>query len=350
MKFTVQEIANLLNGEVKGDNTLEIDKLAKIDEEAQEGGLCFFANPKYENYLYTTKATAILISKDFVPKKNINSTLILVDDAYSAFTVLLEQYEKIIMQQFYATKIGLEQPCVVGENTKYAEGVYVGAFAYIGKNSILEENVKIFPQSYIGENVKIGKNTIIYAGAKIYENTIIGENCIIHSGAVIGSSGFGFAPQKDGTYKNIPQLGCVILEDNVSIGANTTVDRATIGVTLIREGTKLDNLIQVAHNVVIGKNTVIAAQTGISGSTKIGDNCAIGGQVGLAGHIDIAKNTKIGAQAGLSSSIRKDGSTIIGSPAFDYRDFFKSSVVFRRLPDLEKRIKELEEKIANLSI
>lgn len=348
MKFTIQQIADLVQGEVKGDGSLVIDKLAKIDEEAQAGSICFFANPKYENYLYTSTATAILINKDFSPKKEIPASLILVEDAYSAFTMLLEQYDKLLNQQFLTSKKGLEHPCFVGENAGLGENTYIGAFAYVGKNCQLGKNVKIFPQAYIGDNVRIDENTVVYAGTKIYENTIIGKNCTIHAGAVIGSEGFGFAPQKDGTYKNIPQLGNVILEDNVSIGANTTIDRATIGNTLIKQGTKLDNLIQIAHNVVVGKNTVIAAQAGISGSSKIGDNCAIGGQVGLAGHIDIADEVKIGAQSGLNSSIKQKGEIVLGSPAFYYKDYFKSAVIFKRLPELKKRIEELEEKILNL--
>jgi UDP-3-O-[3-hydroxymyristoyl] glucosamine N-acyltransferase len=348
MKFSLQQIAGLLGGNVEGDASVEVWKLAKIDEEAETGSICFLANMKYENYVYQTKATAVIVGKDFIPKKEIKTNLIRVDNPYSAFTVLLETYDKLINEQKLQKKIGIEQPSFIGNDTLQGKNIYIGAFAYIGSQCILGDNVKIYPHTFIGDNVKIGANSVIYAGAKIYENTEIGQNCTINAGAVIGCEGFGFAPQADGTYRNIPQLGKVILEDNVSIGANTTIDRATMGNTLIQEGTKLDNLIQVAHNVVIGKNTVIAAQAGISGSAKIGDNCMIGGQVGISGHLEIVENTKIGAQAGIAASITKPGSVVIGAPAFNYRDFMKSYVVFRKLPELQKQLDEVAEKVITL--
>lgn len=350
MKFTVQQIANMIGGTVRGNPEAVIFRLAKIDEEAEEGSICFLANPKYENYIYTTTATAVIINQDFQPKKDIASTLILVEDAYIAFTRLLEEYEKIIHAETLKRKVGMEQPCFIGSNFENGEGFYAGAFSYIGNNCKFGENVKIFPQAYIGDNVLIGSNSVVYAGAKIYSNTEIGKHCTIHAGAVIGSEGFGFARQGDGKYKAIPQLGKVILEDEVSVGANTTIDRATIGATVICKGVKLDNLIQVAHNVEIGENTVIAAQTGISGSTKVGKNCAIAGQVGMAGHLEIADHTQVGAQAGLNSHIKNPGSIVQGSPAFNHLDFLKSSVIFRRLPQLQRRLEELEEKILNLKL
>jgi UDP-3-O-[3-hydroxymyristoyl] glucosamine N-acyltransferase len=344
MKFTITQIAALLGGEVQGDGNLTVDKLAKIDEQAPEGSICFLANPKYEHFIYNSTATAVIVKRDFQPKKEIQPALILVDDPYTAFTALLEEYNKYVQIQNLSQYQGIEQPSFIGENAQLGENVYVGAFAYIGKNCQIGENVKIFPQTYIGNNVVIGEHTVIHPGVKIYENTEIGKGCTLMAGAVIGSEGFGFAPQKDGTFKSIPQLGKVILQDNVCIGANTTIDRATIGNTLIAEGVKLDNLIQVAHNVVIGKNTVIAAQTGISGSTKIGENCMIAGQVGIVGHLEIANRTQIGGQSGIGKSVKQEGVAIQGIPAFEHKGFMKSSVIFRKLPELLKRIEVLEKK------
>jgi UDP-3-O-[3-hydroxymyristoyl] glucosamine N-acyltransferase len=344
MKFTLQTIAQLVGGTVEGNPDLEVWQLAKIDEPSNEGSIGFFANPKYEPYVYTTNVTALLIAKDFVPKKEISATLIRVDNPYTAFTVLLETYSQMMQQQQLQAKKGIEQPSFVGEGVQQGQNVYVGAFAYVGKGVSLGNNVKIFPHSYIGDNVQLGDDTIVYAGAKIYENTVVGKQCTIHAGAVVGSEGFGFSPQADGTYRNIPQLGRVILEDNVSIGANTTIDRATIGETIISEGTKLDNLIQIGHNVVIGKHTVIAAQTGIAGSTKVGDYVMIGGQVGIAGHTHIPNKTKIGAQAGVGNIPQVEGQTLLGSPAFDVKQYTKSHVVFKQLPQLLKRIEALEKK------
>lgn len=345
MEFTVSQVAAMLRGEVKGNGADKINMLAKI-QEAQKGQIAFLSNPKYEQYIYTTQATAVIVKKDFAPKKEIASSLILVDDPYISFTMLLEEYHKLVSFQ----KTGIEQPSYLGEHSITGQQVYRGAFSYIGNNCKIGDNVKIYPHAYIGDNVVIGDNTIIHAGVKLYNDTRIGKNCVIHSGTVIGSDGFGFAPQEDGSYKTIPQLGNVILEDNVAIGANTVIDCATLfgDSTFIRQGVKLDNLIQIAHNVEIGKNTVIAAQTGISGSSKVGENCVIAGQVGMSGHLVIANKTSIGAQAGILKTITEEGEKIIGSPAFDVKAYYKSYAVFKQLPDLNLRLRDLENKVANL--
>lgn len=345
MEFTVSQVAAMLRGEVKGNGADKINMLAKI-QEAQKGQIAFLSNPKYEQYIYTTQATAVIVKKDFAPKKEIASSLILVDDPYISFTMLLEEYHKLVSFQ----KTGIEQPSYLGEHSTTGQQVYRGAFSYIGNNCKIGDNVKIYPHAYIGDNVVIGDHTIIHPGVKIYNDTRIGNNCVIHSGTVIGSDGFGFAPQEDGSYKTIPQLGNVILEDNVAIGANTVIDCATLfgDSTFIRKGVKLDNLIQIAHNVEIGKNTVIAAQTGISGSSKVGENCVIAGQVGMAGHLIIANKTSIGAQAGILKTITEEGEKIIGSPAFDVKAYYKSYAVFKQLPDLNVRLRDLENKVANL--
>lgn len=344
MKFTVKQIAHLLNGEVKGDESLSISQLAKI-EEGSAGDISFLANEKYEPFLYTTNATAVIVGRSFEPRKDYNTTLILVENPYTAFTQLLEEYQRIID----SSKKGIEQPSFVGEGTSIGEEIYQGAFSYIGKNAKIGKNVKIYPQAYISDNVTIGDNTIIYSGVKIYANCVIGKDCVIHSGAVIGSDGFGFAPQADGTYKTIPQLGNVILEDNVSIGSNSTIDCATMGSTILRKGVKIDNLVQIAHNVEIGENTVIAAQTGVAGSTKIGKNCVLGGQVGVNGHITIADGTKAGGKAGITKSVRKTGTALNGNPAFDATEYLRSMAVLRKLPALEKQIKALEEQLLELN-
>ncbi|MDX1905181.1 MAG: UDP-3-O-(3-hydroxymyristoyl)glucosamine N-acyltransferase [Thermonemataceae bacterium] len=343
MKFTIQQIAFILNGEIKGNKDLEISNLGKI-QEAKKGEIAFLANPKYEAFIYDTEASAVIVNKDFQPKQHINTTLILVDDAYSAFTKLLEEYEKIINK----AKKGIEQPAFIAENAQIKEDVYIGAFAYISENAEIGEKTQIYPHTFIGNNVKIGKNTIIYAGVKIYKDCVIGDNCIIHAGAVIGSDGFGFAPQADGSYKTIPQLGNVIIENEVSIGANATIDRATMGSTIIKKGTKIDNLVQIAHNVVLGQNNVIASQTGIAGSTEIGDNCMIGGQVGIAGHLKIASKTNIGAQSGLGSNVTEENTNWHGSPAFDLKTFYKATAIFKKLPEIYKQINQLEKNYLNL--
>ncbi|MCD9019035.1 UDP-3-O-(3-hydroxymyristoyl)glucosamine N-acyltransferase [Parachryseolinea silvisoli] len=343
MEFTINQIAAMLSGEVRGDGQEKINMLAKI-QDAKKGQLAFLSNPKYEQYIYTTQATAVIVKKDFVPRKEVTSSLILVDDPYSSFTALLEEYHKMVSFQ----KTGIEQPSYVGEGTTIGQNIYRGAFSYIGSGVKIGDNVKIHPHAYIGDNAVIGNDTIIHPGVKIYADTRIGNNCVIHAGTVIGSDGFGFAPQENGTYKTIPQLGNVIIEDNVSIGANTVIDCATMfgDATLIRQGVKLDNLIQIAHNVEIGKNTVIAAQAGISGSTRIGENCIFAGQVGIAGHLVIANNTGIGAQAGIPKSITEEGQRLIGYPAIDLKEYFRSYAVFKRLPDLNNRLRELEKKVA----
>jgi UDP-3-O-[3-hydroxymyristoyl] glucosamine N-acyltransferase len=343
MEFTTTEIANLVGGELKGSGSVKIRTVAKI-EEASEGAIAFLANPKYENYLYSTLASAVLISRSFIPKEEVKTTLILVDDPYSSFTTLLEEYSRLVT----FAKVGIEQPSFTGENSFSGKNHYRGAFSYVGNNCRIGDNVKIYPNAYIGDNVQIGNNTIIYPGVKIYANTVIGNYCTLHAGAVIGSDGFGFAPQKDGSYKTIPQIGNVIIEDHVSIGANTVIDCATMGSTVIHEGVKLDNLIQVAHNVEIGKHTVIAAQTGISGSTRIGDYCMIGGQVGFAGHLKIASRSSFGAQSGVGNNVTEEGKSFLGSPAFDYSKYFRSAAVFRKLPEVLKKIEELEEKVITL--
>jgi UDP-3-O-[3-hydroxymyristoyl] glucosamine N-acyltransferase len=343
MKFTVTQIAGMLGGEVSGDGNQSIVMLAKI-QDAKKGQIAFLSNPKYEHFIYTTNASAVIVKKDFQPKKEISTSLILVDDPYSSFTVLLEEYHKLISFQ----KTGIEQPSFIGTNSTIGKDIYQGAFSYIGNDVKIGDNVKIYPHVYIGDHVTIGNNTILHANVKLYADTKIGNNCVVHAGTVIGSDGFGFAPQPDGTYKTIPQLGNVVIEDNVNIGANTVIDCATLfgDATIIRQGVKLDNLIQIAHNVEIGKNTVIAAQAGISGSSKVGENCMVGGQAGISGHVVIANNTGIGAQSGISKTIKEEGQKIIGYPAFDVNDYFRSYVIFRQLPDLNKRLRELERKMS----
>ena len=332
----------MLDGEVRGDGNQKINMLAKI-QDAKEGQIAFLANPKYEQYIYTTNASAVIVHKDFQPKKEIQSSLVLVDDPYSSFTVLLEEYHKLISFQ----KSGVEQPSFIGEKTIVGKNIYRGAFSYIGTNVKVGDNAKIYPHVFVGDDVVIGNDVILHPNVKLYAGTKIGSNCVIHSGTVIGSDGFGFAPQEDGTYKTIPQLGNVIIEDNVTIGANTVIDCATLfgDSTIIRKGVKLDNLIQIAHNVEVGKNTVIAAQAGISGSSKVGDNCMIGGQVGIAGHIVLANNTSLGAQVGIGKSVLKEGERLLGSPAFDIKEYFRSYAVFKKLPELNQRLRELEQKV-----
>ena len=333
MKFTAEQIAEILEGEVVGNPNAEVYKLSKIEEGA-DGSLTFLSNKKYNNYIYTTKATITIVNKTFVPEGVITTTLIKVDDAYLSFSKLLEFYN-----QAKSNKVGIEQPSVISENVKYGDNFYLGSFAYIGTNVTMGDNVKIYPNCFIGDNVVIGNNVIIFAGAKVFSETEIGNNVAVHSGAVLGGDGFGFAPNPDGTYSKIPQIGNLIIEDNVNIGAGTTIDRATLGSTIIRKGVKLDNQIQVGHNVEIGENTVIAAQTGIAGSTKIGKNCMIGGQVGFAGHITVGNNVHIKGKTGVTKSV-KDGEILQGNPAMSYKEYYKSYVHFKNLPtivdDLEK--------------
>lgn len=337
MKFTAEQIAGILNGEVVGNPNAEVYKLAKI-EEGTEGSLTFLANKKYVNYIYSTLATITIVNRDFVAEQEITTTLIKVEDAYKAFSTLLEYYNQVKLM-----KSGIEQPSVISDNVTYGEGLYLGSFCYIGKNVSIGQNVKIYPNTFIGDNVIIGDNCIFFAGVRVYSETEIGNNCTFHSGSIIGSDGFGFAPLEDGTYSKIPQIGNVIIEDNVEVGANTTIDRATLGSTFIRKGVKLDNHIQVAHNVEIDENTVIAAQTGIAGSTKIGKNCMIGGQVGISGHLVIGNGVKIQAQSGIGKSIG-DNEVVQGTPAFNYGDFAKSFVHFRNLPNIVNELEELKKK------
>ena len=335
MKFTAGQIAGILDGEVFGNPDAEVYKLAKI-EEGTEGSLTFLANTKYSNYLYSTNATIVIVNKSYELEKEVKATLIKVDDAYSSFSKLLEYYNQIKLM-----KSGIEQPSVISDGVTYGDDLYLGSFCYIGKNVRIGNNVKIYPNSFIGDNVTIGDNCVFFAGVRVYSESEIGNYVTIHSGTIIGSDGFGFAPQEDGSYAKIPQIGNVVIEDHVEIGSCSTVDRATLGTTYIRRGAKLDNQIQVAHNVEIGENTVIAAQTGIAGSTKIGKNCLIGGQVGIAGHITIGDWVKIQAQSGIGKSL-KDGEVVQGSPAFNYGDFAKSFVHFRNLPKIVNEIEELK--------
>jgi UDP-3-O-[3-hydroxymyristoyl] glucosamine N-acyltransferase len=343
MQFTAQEIAFVLNGTVEGDASAVVNQLAKIEEGAA-GSLSFLANPKYEQYLYTTNASAVIVNNDLVLTEPVKTTLIRVDNAYSAFSVLLEKYNTIKLH-----KTGIEQPCYIDPTAQIGDDVYIGAFAYIGPNVKIGNNSKIYPNTYIADNVTIGNNTTLFSGVVVYFDCVLGDNVIIHSGAIIGSDGFGFAPNADGTYTKVSQIGNVILEDDVEVGSNTTIDRATMGSTIIRKGVKLDNLVQIAHNVEIDKNTVIAAQSGISGSTKIGENVVVGGQVGMVGHITIAKGSQFQAQSGVGRNITEEGKKWAGSPAFPYADNMRSQVIFQRLPVLEKRIAELEKLIAELT-
>ncbi|SFZ91674.1 UDP-3-O-[3-hydroxymyristoyl] glucosamine N-acyltransferase [Flaviramulus basaltis] len=335
MKFTAQQIAGILEGDVVGNPDIEVSKLSKI-EEGFEGSLTFLANPKYTPHIYSTNASVTIVNKTFVPENKIKTTLIKVEDAYLAFSKILEYYNSVKLQ-----KVGVEQPSFISDSSKQGNDVYIGAFSYIGENVVMGDNVKVFPNAYIGDNVILGDNTIIFSGAKIYSETIIGENCVINSGVIIGADGFGFAPNEDGGYSKIPQIGNVIIEDFVDIGAATTIDRATLGSTIIRAGVKLDNQIQIAHNVEIGKNTVIAAQSGIAGSTKIGENCQIGGQVGIAGHITIGNNVRIQAQSGIARNV-KDNEILQGSPAINLSDYNKAYVHFKNLPKIVKNINDLE--------
>lgn len=337
MKFTATQIAGILGGDIIGNPDVEVSKLSKI-EEGDEGSLTFLANPKYKSYIYTTKASITIVNKNFEAENKLSTTLIKVDDAYKSFSKLLEYYNQIKLN-----KTGIEQPSFVSDTASLGENIYIGAFTYVGDNVTIGDNVKIFPNCYIGDNVSIGENTILFAGAKVYSGCIIGAYCVINSGAIIGADGFGFAPNENGEYSKVPQTGNVILEDFVDIGAATTIDRATLGSTIIRRGVKLDNQIQIAHNVEIGKNTVIAAQTGVAGSTKIGEGCVIGGQVGIVGHITIGNNVKIQAQSGIGRNV-KDNEVLQGSPAFSYADYNKSYVYFKNLPKIMREINEIDKK------
>jgi len=338
MKFKASQIAEILEGEIQGDPEVEVTQLSKI-EEGTKGSLTFLSNPKYESFIYSTNASICIVNKDFVLEKPIKTTLIKVKDAYKSFTTLLEYYNKVKLN-----KEGIEQPSFIAESSTYGDNLYLGTFAYIGNNVKLGDNVKVYPNAYIGDNVVIGDHVIIFGGAKIYSETIIGNYCVIQSGAVVGSDGFGFMPNEKGEYKKVPQIGNVIIEDYVDIGAGTTIDRATLGSTIIRKGVKLDNQIQIAHNVEIGEHTVIAAQTGVAGSVKIGKNCIIGGQVGIVGHVSIGDRVKVQAQSGIGRNV-KDDEVLQGSPAFSFGKYNKSYVHFKNLPNSMDRLNQLEKQL-----
>jgi UDP-3-O-[3-hydroxymyristoyl] glucosamine N-acyltransferase len=342
MEFNAATIAGFLKGEIEGDPEIKVTTVAKI-EEGRTGALSFLANPKYEHYLYTTKSSIVLVNRDFVPAHKVEATLIRVENAYDAFASLLR-----MVDQARTRKKGIHPAAIIEQSAVIGSDVYIGPFAYIGENCRIGDECSIYPQVYIGESSVIGNKSILYPGVKIYHECLIGENCIIHAGTVIGSDGFGFAPQSESEFMKIPQIGNVVIEDNVEIGANVAIDRATMGSTIIRKGVKLDNLIQIGHNVEIGENTVMAGQTGISGSTKVGKNCMFGGQVGIAGHLKIADGVRIGAQAGVPGDIRKENALVMGYPAIDLREFLKSSVIFRKLPDLQAKVDELEKQVKQL--
>ncbi len=342
MQFTAKEISLLLNGALEGDPDVKVNQLAKI-EEAQKDSLSFLANPKYEAFLYTTNASVVIVNDDLIIDKPISSTLIRVKDAYSSFSVLLEKYNSLKLD-----KKGIEQPCFIHPDARIGDDVYIGAFAYIGAGAVVGNRSKIYPHCFIGDDVKVGDDCSLYSGAKIYHDCSLGDRVIIHATAVIGSDGFGFAPQADGAYTKISQIGNVLIEDDVEIGANTCIDRATMGSTIIRKGVKLDNLIQIAHNAEIGQNTVIASQTGVSGSSKIGDNSIIGGQVGIVGHITIAKGTQIQAKSGINKSIEEEGKKWGGAPATSYQNYMRSQVIIQRLPEMERKIEELHKALKAL--
>lgn len=342
MEFTAKAIADFLKGSVEGNPEEKVTNVSPI-ENGKPGTLAFLSNPKYEQFIYTTHASIVLVSKEFKPEKEINATLIRVEDAYKAFAMLLDMYENAIPQ-----KKGIDNNVSIHETATLGKDCYIGDFAYIGENTSIGNNVKIYPQVYVGDNVKIADNVTLYAGVKIYVGCEIGENCIIHSSSVIGADGFGFAPAEDGTYKKIPQIGNVVLEADVEIGSNVSIDRATMGSTLIKKGAKIDNLVQIAHNVEVGESTVMAAQVGISGSAKIGKNCMLGGQVGVAGHISIADGVQVGAQSGIANNQKTPGAAIFGSPAFDFRQATRAIAVYKNLPDLARRLNQLEKELKDL--
>ncbi len=342
MKFTARVIADFLKGTIEGDENIEVYNVSKI-EEGKEGTLSFLANPKYEHYLYTTKSSIVLVNKSLKLAKSVEATLIKVDDAYKAFASLLELY-----QQSQPIPVGVSELAVVHESAKIGKDVYIGEYAVVAKNAQIGDNVIIHPQVYVGENVKIDSGTILFPQVVIYHNCVLGKNCTLHAGVVVGSDGFGFVPQNDDEHKKVPQIGNVVIEDFVEIGANSTIDRATLGSTIIRKGVKLDNLIQIAHNVEVGEKTFMAAQCGVAGSAKIGRECLIGGQVGVVGHINIPDKVKIGAQAGIASNVKQEGVTLQGSPAISYMNFHKSSVVFKKLPELNMQIAKMQKELDEL--
>jgi UDP-3-O-[3-hydroxymyristoyl] glucosamine N-acyltransferase len=342
MEFTAEQIAEMLDGKVEGDPQATVNKLAKI-EEGSPGSLTFLANPLYTHHIYKTHATIVIVNRDFVPDQVVVPTLIRVENAYNAFARLLELYNQIKLN-----KSGISTLAFIAKTAGLGENIYIGEFTFIGENVKIGANSKIYPGCYLGDNVTIAENTTLFAGVKVYSDNIIGSHCTLHSGVIIGGDGFGFAPQSDHNYKKVAQIGNVVIEDHVEIGSNTTIDRATLGSTIIRKGVKLDNLIQIAHNVEIGENTVIASQTGVAGSTKIGKNCMIGGQVGIVGHITIADGVKIQAQSGIPSSITQEGMAVQGAPAYNISDFLKSYVYFKKLPAMATRIEKLEKELKEL--
>ena len=342
MGFTAAQIALMINATVEGDANAEVDNFGKI-EDAKEGQLAFLANPKYEEFLYTTKASIVIVNDSLVLKEPVSAALLRVPDAYSAFATLLVKYDEIVSQQL----VGIQEPSFIAKSAKLGNHVFVAAFAYISDNVVIGNNVKLHSGVVIGNNVTIGDNTVLHPGVKVYHDCIIGANVTIHAGTVIGSDGFGFAPLTDGSYKKIPQIGNVVIEDFVEIGANVTIDRATMGSTLIGKGVKLDNLVQIAHNVEIGENTVMSAQVGVSGSAKIGKNVLVGGQAGFVGHITVADGTKVNGQSGVSKTVKTPNTSLTGSPADNFMTIRRLEAMFRNLPELEKRVKELEKKVGD---
>jgi UDP-3-O-[3-hydroxymyristoyl] glucosamine N-acyltransferase len=342
MEFNAAALAGFLKGEVIGDPETKVNTVAKI-EEGHPGALSFLANPKYEHHLYTTKSSIVLVNKSFVPSGSVSATLIKVENAYEAFASLLQ-----LADQARPRKKGVHPTAVIEPTATIGRDVYIGPYVYIGENCHLGDECSVYPHVYIGDNTKIGGKCTMFPGVKIYHDCILGNNCVIHAGSVIGSDGFGFAPQSETEFMKIPQVGNVVIEDNVEIGANVAIDRATMGSTIIRKGVKLDNLIQIGHNVEIGENTVMAGQTGVAGSSKIGRNCMFGGQVGISGHLKIADGTKIGAQAGIPGDVKKENTILLGSPAIEHRNFLRSSVAFRQLPDLKTKLEELEREVGKL--
>lgn len=339
MEFTAAAIAEFLKGELTGDPGTKVNTVAKI-EEGHKGALSFLGNPKYEHFIYNTDSSVVLVNRDFVPSSPVKATLIKVDNAYKAFASLLT-----LVEQSRPKKKGIHPSAVIEKSARIGADAYIGAFAYIGENCVIGNNCRIYPHVYIGDNTRVGDECLIFSGVKIYHECIIGNRCTIHAGSVIGSDGFGFAPQSETEFMKIPQIGNVILEDHVEIGANVAIDRATMGSTIIRRGVKLDNLIQIGHNVEIGENTVMAGQSGIAGSTRIGKNCMFAGQVGIAGHLKVADNTKIGAQGGVAGDIREENQIVTGSPAIEHRTFLRASVIFRKLPELKAKIDSFEREI-----
>lgn len=346
MQFTAKQISDFLDGSIEGNPDVAVTELSKI-EDGKAGSLSFLSNPKYENFLYSTQASVVIVSRDFLPTQPFSSTLIRVENPYSSFTILLDKYNEAVNTPKALS--GIDAMAYVHPSAKIGKNVFVDAFAYIGENVTIGDGCRVSAQVYIGDNTTMGENTILFPGVKIYHNSVLGNRVVIHANTVIGSDGFGFAPQADGTYNKIPQIGNVIIEDDVEIGANTAVDRATMGSTIVKKGAKIDNLIQIAHNVEVGENTVLAAQSGISGSTKIGPNSVIGGQVGIAGHLSLAKGTQIGAQAGLNFNIIEENKQWHGSPAQPLRNWMRASVIFKQLPDVEKRINALELELKRLT-